>query len=300
MNCPRCGKPLPGGASFCMHCGQMLSAAAPAGGVPAYAAPMAVSSAVRRRNTWMAAGVSAAILLLLFFGLKASGVLKLGEKGPDQRSLEAVGTGPDSTLQIHSSGSPPSLQAVKKTMPKDIYDWLEHLARIERKKQALTARQEEEAMDLIRELKGTNGLSSTADVDFWTSPDSTELPVVNKASSVMREMQPEWEDLVKEFESVPPPPECVKLRDEYDAALAAIPEQMKQLDQVLGSVSMTDQDKSRDSQTNAREVGRNSRRKIDGSFTKSDSMVQSICDLYETKKWFKIDAHGGSTGILGF
>src|SRR5262245_11721578 len=125
MNCPKCGKPLAGGASFCMHCGQMLAAAGarPApqqgyGTVPAYApATMgAISNDVRKRNTWLAIIVSACILLLLFFGLKASGVLNLGGRAPGNETLQAQGAGPDnSTLQSRGEGATPTLQSTKKT-----------------------------------------------------------------------------------------------------------------------------------------------------------------------------------------
>lgn len=293
-----------------MHCGQMLAGGArqpthqqaPTGyGMPSYAPqPVGISDSVKKRNTWLAVGVSAAILLLAFFGLKASGVLRLGSPGPDNRSLEARGEDNGSTLQAKGDPSPPTLASTRKTMPKNIRDWLEHLARIEKRKQALGSKQVEQMQLIKSSLTGASGLTTPDDVNNMTDPDYNSFPTIEKAGAMIQELKPDWVQLKKDFDSYPPPPECQSIADEYDGALQSITDT---IDQVLGIVSSVNLNSSGDikgSADSVREVGRGHRRGIDGSFEKADDLVQDVCDLYDTRKWFKIDAHGGSAGLLGF
>jgi soluble cytochrome b562 len=308
MNCPRCGKPLAGGAAFCMHCGQMLAGGAaqrPAqqmtGAMPAYApSAIAIPADVKKRNTWLAIGISAAVLLLLFFGLNATGALHLGTKPPDQATLNARGQLTDSTLQAKGGPTNPTLAATRVTMPDDIRNWLEHLARIERKKQALTNKQLEQAHELQGELQGASGLTSPEDVSKMSDPDYNSFPSIEKAGAMIAQLQPDWKDLQKEFDSVPPPKECQPIADQYDSGFDAMIETFDEIEKIVNGINLTDQKQMKSSVDDARKAGRSSRRGIDGSFEKTDDLVQKICDKYETRKWFKIDAHGGSTGLMGF
>lgn len=310
MNCPRCGKPLPAGASFCMHCGQMVAATVPG---PSYVQSATIPADVRRRNTLLAIAISAALLLFLFFGLKVSGLLPFGSRGTDQAALQARGQGTDiealaakgsapddALLQARGTAPTPTLEAAKKTMPKDIHDWLEHLARIEKRKQALGGKQMEQMLLLKSTLTGAGGLSSADDVTKLTDPDYNSFPSIEKAGSMIAELQPDWVALRTDFEAVPPPPECKPIAEEYSGALTNIVDTFDSVSKILDNVTLTDQNKIKDSADQAKAVGRNHRRGIDGNFERADDLVQGVCDKYQTRKWFKIDAHGGSSGLLGF
>jgi hypothetical protein len=290
-----------------MHCGQMLGGtgrrvAQQTGSMPAYAPmPMAISADVKRRNTWLAIGISACILLLLLFGLKAAGVLNMGSKAPDQQTLNAQGQFPDnSLLRSQGSGNGPTLQSTRKTMPDDIRNWLAHLEKCEMKKRALTKRQGEEVTDMIGDLKGAGGLT-VDDVNAWSDPDSTTLPVIDKVASIARELQPAWNDLKTYFDSVKPPKECVPIAEAFDDGLQSIPDSMAQLDKIVSGLDMSkSQDDAKAAREDARAMSRDHRRKIDEPFSRTDQLVGEVCDKYETRKWFSIDAHGGNMGILGF
>lgn len=316
MNCPRCGKPLPAGAAFCMHCGAMLAQGQPAPAGPAMNAPSfqtaTISAQVRKRNTLLAIVISLAIILLLFFGLKAAGILKMGSKAPDTKSLEASGqapdlnslkaqgTGPEAILESRSQGSTPILETTKATMPDAIRNWLAHLEEAENRKRALSKKQEEEVSDMIGDLKGAGGLS-VEDVQAWSDPDSNTLPVIEKVAGICRELQPDWIDLKKFFDSYPPPPECKQIAEAYDQGLADIPHKMDQLNSIVsGMTSQDTQETAQGARDSAREVGRDHRSTIDQPFSVTDRLVQKICDQYQTRKWFSIDAHGGGSSILGF
>lgn len=293
-----------------MHCGQMLASGGPRpapqtmAGMPPqpYAQPSyAIAPDVRKRNTWMAVGVSAVILLLLFVGLKASGVLNVGSKAPDNAVLNARGAGPDdSLLQSRGNDGNPSLQASRVTMPDDIRNWLEHLARIEKKKQALTGKQLEQARELQGQLQGASGLTTPEDVEKMSDPDYNSFPTIEKAAAMIHELQPDWIALQKEFESVKPPAECKPIADRYDSGFDGMIDTFASIEKLVSGVDLTSQNQMKNQVSKARSVGRDSRLDVDGSFEKTDDMVQAICDKYQTRKWFKIDAHGGSGGLLGF
>ncbi len=306
MNCPRCGKPVQPGGSFCMHCGQMLTPGTPrtapqATGIPAYSpAQPLVMPDTRRRNTILAVVTGVLILIALLLGLNAAGILHLGGKSDAQKALQATGSSPANILQAKGTGPDPSLKAMKKTMPDDIYNWLNHLARIEKKKQALTNKELLQARELQGELQGAGGLTSAKDVDNLSDPDYNSFPSIDKATAMIKELQPDWIALKQEFESVPPPMECKPIAEQYSIALGNIIDTFSSIEQLIGGVSLTDQAQMKSSTDQARAIGHDHRRGIDGSFEKTDSLVQDVCDKYETKKWFKIDAHGGTGGILGF
>jgi hypothetical protein len=270
-------------------------------GMPAYAPmPAAIPSDVRKRNTWLAVGISAAILLLLFLGLKAGGVLGLGTKAADLKNLQAQGQGTNPTLQARGDAGKPTLAATRVTMPDDIRNWLAHLEKCEMKKRALTKKQQEELTDMIGDLKGAGGLT-VDDVNAWSDPDSTTLPVIDKVASIARELQPAWKDLKTFFDSYPPPPECKTIAQAFDDGLQSIPDNMQQLDSIVSGLNMASgQADGQAAREKAREVSRDHRRNIDEPFSRTDQLVGQVCDKYETRKWFNIDAHGGNMGILGF
>ncbi|HVT11773.1 MAG TPA: hypothetical protein VHE55_05870 [Fimbriimonadaceae bacterium] len=264
---------------------------------PAYAIP----SDVRKRNTILAIAISGVLLLLLFIGLKASGVLAFGSKAPDNAVLNARGQGPDnSLLQSRGDKTNPTLEVSRVTMPDDIRNWLEHLARMEKKKQALTATQLQQVRELQSELGGASGLTTPEDVQKMTDPDYNSFPTIDKATAMLNQLQPDWVALKKEFDSVPPPTECKPIAESYDAGLQNIVDVFDSVEKLVSGVNLTDQNSIKKSADDVKEVGLRHRRGIDGEFQQTDDQVQDICDKYQTRKWFKIDAHGGSAGLLGF
>lgn len=259
-----------------------------------------ISAATRKRNTWLAIAVSLVLVLLLFLGLQAGGVLRLGGEPTDIASLQARGQGPSPVLQARGDGGKPTLATSRITMPDNIHDWLEHLEKCEMRKRALGKKQEEAARDTISALNPTGGMT-VDDVKAWADPDATTLPVIEKASSIMREMEGPWRDLKAFFDSVPPPPECQSIADAFDQGLQDIPDQMQELDKIISGVTNPDtQEQGEKARDDAREISREHRKKIDEPFSVTDRRVQQVCDKYQTRKWFSIDAHGGNSGILGY
>jgi len=262
---------------------------------------MPLSADVRKRNTWLAAGIGAAIILLLLFGLKATGVLNFGQKPPDLSTLTARGQLPNTNLlSAEGKGSKPSLQATQITMPKDLYDWLEHLRRCEQKKEAITGEQNQQLRELQSEMQGADGLTSAEDVQKMSDPDYNSFPTLDKATAMLNQLQPDWVALKKRFDSVPPPEECKPIAQAYDDGLQSIIDTFASIEKIVGGIDLTSKGSIQGSADDVKDIGLHHRRGIDGNFEDTDNLVQDICDKYQTRKWFKIDAHGGSAGLMGY
>src|SRR5215475_10775885 len=168
MACPRCGKPVAQGAAFCMHCGQSMAmpgqvATAPRQmpqAAPAFPNPVAAN---RSKTTWMAIATAFALVLAIFFGLRASGLLRFGSQSPKLDAMKAQGSNPgiDSlkaqgqvgdipilSAQGSSAGAVLEKQAQQIAMPEDIHNWLAHLEKCELKKRALARKQDSELTDM--------------------------------------------------------------------------------------------------------------------------------------------------------
>src|SRR5262249_14455698 len=120
MVCPRCGAKNPEGAAFCMQCGQAIAVAADG----AHAAAIPLLSAERKPAwPWVARALALLAMLLL---LLANG-----------RALQLVAkSAPAASLQV-AAKAPPEVK-----MPQDVLDWLEHLRKIEVRKNELSIKQE--------------------------------------------------------------------------------------------------------------------------------------------------------------
>ncbi|MBC8066169.1 MAG: zinc ribbon domain-containing protein, partial [Chlorobia bacterium] len=237
MFCPKCGKGIPADAAFCMHCGQKIQIPQPVAAqpmlqsAPAFPNPTAANP---KKTTWIAIGTALAMLLAIFFGLKASGFLQFGAKNPKLESLKAKGNvpnqdllkaegsanGPD-LLKAEGSQPPPILNrtAERIEMPDDIRRWLEHLEKIERRKNDLSLKQLSQMAILMQQMKvlgGGMGLLNGEDEGGDTGPSQT-------AKVSFDAMRPEWNQLIADFRNYPPPAECRPIADDYYRAVSEIP-----------------------------------------------------------------------------
>ncbi len=321
------------GAAFCMHCGQMLGAVQPvtapaptqmAQGVP-FAPPRGGS---RRGVAW---AIAAAILLILaggFWGLHASGALKLvlGRSGAsmlpaggssdraDALGIEGSGLLPDTltsegesqlpdTLRAEGQGGPPTSSQMDEltVMPEDVRRWLEHLERIERRRVRMTEAHMAVAMQMI--VAAQLGGMSMADIEAMLGGEERLVPEealspLNKAASDMDSMRKEWTELTNDFNSLAPPQECVPIRSSYDQVVR---ETGAMIMDVIRAVGSADQDRTAALQTLLSMRGKSGSR-IGVPADKADSGVARICDKYKTRKWFSIarDIGGGMMNRMGF
>lgn len=212
-------------------------------------------------------------------------------KGKSGRPLLAVDANiPDADLKV---------AATRKQMPDDIYAWLQHLQRCDMLKRDLTERANIELQTLIPELKGADGLTSAADVDKMTDPDSnfTTPPGADLVNSEIEKINTQWAQLKARFDKMPPPTECQPIADAYDAGISDTISTVGEISQILNGVNVNDPNlhANIDSATNTlRGIGKDHPEGVDNMFAQTDMLVQQICDKYDVQKWFSIDVSGGN------
>lgn len=279
-------------------------ATGPAVAVPAAVpiGPLAIPAQKKSNSLLPFAVVIAAIVAVLLLGLAASGALRKGAQN-------------DNSLQVQGKTSPPLLvkqAAGPEQMPQNIKDWLEHLRRIEERKNKLNAEELAQLQVFSAKFQALGPaaglLSGTGDDEDNTNP---EVPV----KSQITDLAGPWKQLVKDYQAVPPPPECQRLADEYLAGLNEIPGMMNDLQGVIDSVSQmasgnapTDSNSPSPDQTakgaldKAYSMQGTSGESIDSHFAASDQLLGQVCNQYSTPKWFSItpDIGGGMLGKSQF
>ena len=299
MFCSRCGKPAQSGAAFCMHCGQTLAPQAgqaqpgstPIMNRPAPAFPVSTKPNAKK-NAWIAAGAALAIVLALFFGLSAAGLLKFGSKEPDLEPLKAQGQQPTiPLLRAEGTQAPADVKAHQIQMPDDVRRWLEHLERIEKRKNELSLRQLTQMAVLAQQMKVLGGAMSLLNGD-----DEDAAPS-DTAKQHFDELRPEWNQLISDFRSLPPPAECRPIADEFNRAVSEIPGINADLAAILSGAA-ADPATSLESVMKLQNTSANV---IDKNLASSDARIADLCRKYDTRKWFdiKTDVGGGLMGKFG-
>jgi len=301
MYCPKCGKGAQPGAGFCMHCGQQLAgnfsdAGVQLGAAPSFPDPKAGQS---KKLTWIAVGTALAMVLALFFGLQATGLLQIGAKNPKVAALRAEGR-TDTVPLLQAEGSAPGGQSLGATatpisMPAEVRRWLEHLERIEKRKNDLSMRQLSQMAVLMKQMQLTGPAMGI--LNELEGEESGDLGPSSTAKTSFDSLRPEWNQLIADFRALPPPDECRPIADDYFRAISEIPGMNSDLASVLAGVE-ADPAKALES---AMRLQNTSANVIDKNLGSADSRVGDICRKYETRKWFEIktDVGGGLMGKFG-
>jgi hypothetical protein len=260
-------------------------------GMPRQEAPMpgrlptgphaAYVPATNKSKPWLIAGAIVAILAVLFLGLFFSGLLK-------QR-----GDPSGSTLALRGEGGPPILgrgdQNVK--MPQDILDWLEHLRKVDREKNDLAGK---ETADMAAYGIKLKTFGPAADMLENGVDDSDGTDPGKQTSQKIEDFKPQWDQIIQDFQSMPPPDECKPIADDYESALDEISGMMDDINQAIKSMG-TDPSAALNT---AQKLQGKSGSAIDEPLKRTDREVEDICRKYNTKKWFDIQSDVGS-GTLG-
>lgn len=268
-----------------------MGAAQPAQPAAAAAAPMPAPMVTPIRNTQAMPYIVMGLVVLVVF---------------------LLGWGVSNALQVRAQ-TEPTLQAPRQVktdlmattqptpgMPPSVHDWLEHLRRTEEQKNRLNAEQVASLKMFTAKFEALGpaaGLLSNDGDDDNTNP---AVPV----EKMTTDMVEPWKKLIKDFQSVPPPPECQPLADEYFSALNEIPAEMSDIQNLLENLtqSMTnansgETDANKDALKNAQTMQGKSKESIDSHLINSDEMLGEVCDKYHTRKWFSITSDLGG-GLL--
>ena len=317
MNCPRCRGVAPAGVSFCPHCGndlrifqqaaatkaqvpvkeQMKKAAAiPAGG---YFQPQGGGAAAiplpqkKSKLPWI---IGAALLLLLLgSGFLLMNMLKKTSQNPD-KMLQKNGNVPGPMLKktgdekpfLAKTGENPPLP------PEPDLRWLYHLEKIEQRRGVLAKKGLSKFMVMAQpgqfgtDLKGLESLA-TGDPDA-NMPD-TAPDMISKESEQSKK---EWADLRKDFDSFPPPPDCVSIADPYGHAMD---ETRAMMTDVMDAIAISKEDPQKALQSLY--AMQNKSKSIDQYGNTADERVQALCSKYNKRKWFSVNSDFGNSSIFG-
>ena len=297
MFCPRCESPVPDGANFCMRCGNPMTRERPQPAAAAAAAGSAIpqmpAAPAALRNNQLTPYMIMGLLILVIF-LLGYGVSTLQAKAQPGPEMEAVHRRKNNLIATAQPlpGMPPS-----------VHDWLEHLRRIEEQKNKLAAEQVAEVKTYATKFQALGpaaGLLSNPD-----SEDDNTNPTV-PVQQMTTDMSKPWNDLIKDYQSLPPPPECQKLADEYFSGLNEIPAEMSDIQDLLSNLSKQmstanpssgESPENKDALKKAEGMQGKSSQDIDTHFTNSDELLGEVCNKYNTRKWFSISSDMGG-GLL--
>lgn len=293
LKCPRCNQENPVGAAFCNQCGTSLSAG-PMGAIP-------VPPTASNTRPIAIAVIAIALLAALFAGYSQ---LFLNKGPTPNTNILAQSTRPD-TPELLKQTPPPDTDLTqiqppppRTKMPADIEAWLQHLQRIEQRRQRLTMRQlgEMTAAMASFQLSGIESLLEEVTTDPMGETEGNTQPA-ERAHSTLEQVRADWRTLIHDFGAVPPPEECIDIRHQYDAALGETSGMIADLTEVLDQAAG-----GGDPQTLVGQLSlmKGASKSIDKAGDATDALVQEICDKYETRKWFDIAGDIGTGGILGF
>ncbi|HWD40834.1 MAG TPA: hypothetical protein VG944_18445 [Fimbriimonas sp.] len=282
-----------------MHCGQPLAAspvptAAQQVAGPAAATGMPLSQAFdaqRRRNRAAVGGAALLALVAAFFGLRATGLLKIGASQPDGGNLKLHASAGPAALEKPGAISPAPLEkpATVITMPDDIRKWLEHLHQCELKRVAVTTSALNQAMVEKEKLSVNGGADAVQDaLNGIDDPNSELHSPVDSLAAMIKKMHDDMADLQKLFDSYPAPDECQPIQAAYDQAVG---EERDELGDLADHLAANDMEK-------IQSMKGMSNSGIDAAGAKTDRLVGEICDKYNTKKWFSINKDIGGAGVL--
>lgn len=283
MRCPHCGAAVPEHANFCMHCGRPLSAATP--NSPASAPPPKSSAA-----KWMGLGVGLLALIALAFVAGMHSGLFTQFQAPKTEAPSVLEAQPPkieapSMLQAQPPKvDAPSVVAAEppKAPPKHIVDWLEHLRRIEARRQRMERNVAPVMGMLVQAMAARAAAASGIAQGDLEKAEADYEREREKLRQGYQQRQREWAQLLRDFQAVPPPPECKTLADTYYAALSHYITTITQIEQdliegdlggltgLLGSVQS----------------------ELDAKLARADEELTRVCEHYSIPKSFAIGGQG--------
>ncbi|MCW5936972.1 MAG: hypothetical protein KIT11_06680 [Fimbriimonadaceae bacterium] len=238
------------------------------------------------------------LVLAIVLGVGLSGILFKGQgvSGPATQAGEV----PVAPVTQATAEPQPALQAsqeVPPEMPQAILDWLKHLERIEKKRKDMSTEQMAGLLTNLAMLSGVGGTPGVMDGLLNNDPDALDKSPAEDIAQQAGVKRAEWNTLIDDFDSLPPPPECVPIRNAYAQALG---ETKTMVVEVLDAISQAGSDPDQAVKSLMKMRGTSSNR-VDVSGRQTDDLVQEICDKYRKRKWFSIagDIGGGMGNILG-
>ncbi|HUV05402.1 MAG TPA: zinc ribbon domain-containing protein [Armatimonadota bacterium] len=281
MRCTKCGQEVPSESRFCLSCGQPISTAYP--DVPTSELPK------KRIGIWaVLAGLCIVAALAVFLALKPWGgkvtqvaPVESPQHAPVVRVPPLPGAPQPSVLKTDVKNPPLDIKKQEKPAPPaDVVAYLEHLKRVEKMRQDVTAK---ELNDLVAKAPDLIAKAFPFDEDFEESTAPREL--TGQASRYTQE----WQQISAYFLSARPPGACAVLAGKYYDAMREFIVFMGKFQEATNKLDLAKlKDIKRDQVS------------VDERLDASDQELGRVCDQYGIEKSFAIRSDTGQTPITGF
>ncbi|MBX3097489.1 MAG: hypothetical protein KF812_11550 [Fimbriimonadaceae bacterium] len=255
------------------------------------------SQTSKRRNLIAGAFIFAALLVGFSLG-NGGNLFAIGRSPNAVAATQALGGSPSPVLPSLGEAPPPVLldehvQGPK--MPDEVRLWLLHLERIERRRITMSSQQIGEAVVKMTMLQGAGGTQQViqgllgGDADVLDTPPPTESVSEDTSSQ-----KAAWDQLSTDYESLPPPAECVPLANSYRQTLN---QTRAMMNEVLGALAKSATDPQGALSVLYGMQGQSASR-IDAAASQSNTTLGQVCAKYNERPWFTIqtDAKGGMLG----
>lgn len=272
--------------------------ATPAASMPMAAPGNNISRAFEQQNKRnMTIAIALGCLAALLAGglaLKSMGAFGADVRKPDANALFAQGRRPNNAALIAPGNAPASPLAAPGDkgieMPDDIYNWLEHLRKSEEKRTEITISQLTTAYTEKEKSQVAGGVDALKDLlNGIDDPNSEMQPPTVGLAKIVKQMHDQCHDVLDYFDSMPPPTECIPIRDAYDQA---VNEEVAQMGDIADHLAAGDVDK-------LLKMEGKSAQGIDSAGEKTDRLVGEICDKYHKRRWFTIASDIKSSPLFG-
>lgn len=286
MKCAYCGTALPENANFCMGCGRPLT------GVAGQASVSAPQSGAPRsgKAKWLGIAVGVLLLMALAFVVGTqSGLLTQARVSKPEAPSVLEAQPPKVEAPSVLEAQPPKVDAPAvvqaespKPPPQHILNWLEHLRRTEEQRRRMERNIAPVMSMLVQAMVArAAAMGGIAQGDLEKAEADYERER-EKLRQGYQQREREWAQLLRYFQSVPPPPECQTLADAYFAGLS----------QYITTITQIERDLVENDVGGLTSLLGSAQSDLDARFARADEELTRVCEQYGIRKYFSIGAQG--------
>ncbi|MCS6923941.1 MAG: zinc-ribbon domain-containing protein [Fimbriimonadales bacterium] len=286
MKCTYCGTALPENANFCMGCGRPLT------GVAGQASVSASPSGAPRSGKAKWLGIAVGILLLMALAFVVgtqSGLLTQARVSKPEAPSVLEAQPPKVEAPSVLEAQPPKVDAPAvvqaespKPPPQHILNWLEHLRRTEEQRRRMERNIAPVMSMLVQAMVArAAAMGGIAQGDLEKAEADYERER-EKLRQGYQQREREWAQLLRYFQSVPPPPECQTLADAYFAGLS----------QYITTITQIERDLVENDVGGLTSLLGSAQSDLDARFARADEELTRVCEQYGIRKYFSIGAQG--------
>ncbi|MGI8923557.1 MAG: hypothetical protein ACR2HJ_05865 [Fimbriimonadales bacterium] len=227
-----------------------------------------------RRAFWLIAGL-AALLMIATIGAVRS--LLIGAEGQKHRALAVPAIGSPNAIALPQRAAPPTVAAVSERMPEDVRKWLEHMKRVDEKRERFNSDFAQTLLKSIAKLRpGAFIEESEANAD--------QARRSGEAGQVVASVDTFFSDLTREFQSLAPPAECRPIAEKYSSVLL---ETRNILTEVISGINSGDT-------ASLEKLQGTSYKRIDAGAAETNDRIGALCSKYREPNRYSVFVDKGN------